>query len=233
MRTRQLWESFNCSFEGLIHAFRTQRNMRLHFLAAAMVLILSLWIPLNKMEVLILFFTIALVLMAEMFNTAIETAIDLITQEYHPLAKVAKNVAAGAVLIASVNAMVVGYLIFYPRLDQRIPLVVTAVRRSPAYLTLAIMILITAAVIAIKTWAGKGRPLSGGMPSGHSAISFGLSTAILLFSREAFLGFLAYGSSFLVAQSRYEGKIHTLWEIVAGSVLGILATVLVFQIFLP
>lgn len=233
MRTRHLLESFNCAFEGIIHAFQTQRNMRLHFLAAAIVLILSLWIPLNKIEVMLLFFTIALVVMAEMFNTAIEAAIDLITQEYHPLAKVAKNVAAGAVLIASVNAVVVGYLIFYPRLDERIPTVVDSVRRSPAYLTLAIMILVVTSVIAAKTWTGKGRPLSGGMPSGHAAISFALSTAILLFSGQTILGFLAYISSFLVAQSRFEGKIHTLWEITAGSALGILATILVFQIFAP
>lgn len=233
MRTRHLLESFNCAFEGIIHAFRTQRNMRLHFLAASLVLILSLWIPLQKIEVMVLFFTIALVLLAEMFNTAIEAAIDLITQEYHPLAKVAKNVAAGAVLIASINALVVGYLIFYPRLDRKLPMVVETVRRSPAYLTLALMILVVTFVIGGKTWTGKGRPLTGGMPSGHSAISFALSTAVLLFSGEAFLGLLAYGSSFLVAQSRLEGKIHTLWEIVAGSILGVLATVLVFQIFLP
>lgn len=231
MRNRNLLESFNCAFEGIIHTFRTQRNMRLHFLAAFFILLISLWIPLTKVEVLLLFITIALVLLAEMFNTAIETTIDMITEEYHPLAAVAKNAAAGAVLIAAVNAMVVGYLVFFPKLNHELPVVVEALRKSPPYLALATVILVVAVVVSAKAFFGKGRPLSGGMPSGHAAISFALSTAILLLSPQPFVGLLAYLISFLVAQSRYEAKIHTLWEILAGAGLGTAVAIAIFQIF--
>jgi diacylglycerol kinase (ATP) len=72
---------------------------------------------LSRFEILILFFTIALVIVAEMINTSIEATIDLITDRYHELAKIAKNVAAGAVLIAAVNAIIVGYIIFFDKLN--------------------------------------------------------------------------------------------------------------------
>lgn len=231
MRNRNLLESFNRAFEGIIHVFRTQRNMKLHFLAGFLVLLISLWIPLSKIEVLLLFVTIALVLMAEMFNTAIEVAIDLITKEYHPLAAIAKNVAAGAVLVAAINAVVVGYLVFFPRLNQQLPAVVDTLRQSPPYLALATVILVVVMVVAVKAFTGKGRPLTGGMPSGHAALSFALSTAILLLSGQPFIGLLAYVVSFLVGQSRYEAKIHTFWEILAGAVLGVLVAIVIFQIF--
>ena len=214
MRNRNLLESFNRAFEGIIYVFRTQRNMKLHFLAAFFILLISLWIPLTKVEVLVLFFAIALVLLAEMFNTAIEVGIDLVTKEYHPLAAIAKNVAAGAVLIAAINAVVVGYLIFFPRLDKELPVVVESLRKSQPYLVLATLILVVAVVVSAKAYFGKGRPLSGGMPSGHAALSFALAT-VILFKFQAPGGFAGLSDQFL-GLSRYEAKIHNFWEIVAG-----------------
>ena len=115
-----------------------------------------------------LFFAIALVLLAEMFNTAIEVGIDLVTKEYHPLAAIAKNVAAGAVLIAAINAVVVGYLIFFPRLDKELPVVVESLRKSQPYLVLATLILVVAVVVSAKAYfAGRSRR---GMPASHAAL---------------------------------------------------------------
>jgi len=116
MRVRKLLDSFHYAIDGIIYTLKTQRNMKVHFLAAIAVLFLSLFLKVSKLEVLILFFTISLVIIAEMINTSIEAAIDLITDKYHELAKIAKNVAAGAVLIASLNAIIVGYMIFFDRL---------------------------------------------------------------------------------------------------------------------
>jgi diacylglycerol kinase len=91
--------------------------MRIHFLAALGVLLFSLWLPLTKVEILILFVCILLVIVAELINTAVETVIDLVTRDFHPLAKVAKDVAAGAVLLSAGMSVVVGLSIFYPYLD--------------------------------------------------------------------------------------------------------------------
>lgn len=109
--------SFRYALEGLKYTLVTQRNMRIHILAALGVLLFSLYLPLSKLEVLILFVCILLVLVAELFNTAVEAVIDLVTDDFHPLAKVAKDVAAGAVLLCAGMAVVVGLSIFYPYLD--------------------------------------------------------------------------------------------------------------------
>jgi diacylglycerol kinase len=117
MWVSKMMKSFRFALEGLKYAVVTQRNMRIHFLAALGILLISLYLPISKLEVLILLVTITLVLFAELINTAVETVIDMITKEYHPLAKVAKDVAAGAVLLTAGLAVLVGVSIFYPYLN--------------------------------------------------------------------------------------------------------------------
>lgn len=115
-KARTLAESFFYAISGILYAFKTQRNIKIHFMVAILIIIISFLIKLNTIELLIVFLTIAMVLTAEMINTAIEAVVDMFTQEYHPLARVAKNVAAGAVLISALNAVIVGYLIFYKKI---------------------------------------------------------------------------------------------------------------------
>ena len=114
-KARTLAESFFYAISGILYAFKTQRNIKIHFMVAILIIIISFLLKLNTIELLIVFLTIAMVLTAEMINTAIEAVVDMFTQEYHPLARVAKNVAAGAVLISALNAVIVGYLIFYKK----------------------------------------------------------------------------------------------------------------------
>ncbi|GGE14686.1 diacylglycerol kinase [Marinithermofilum abyssi] len=109
--------SFRFALEGLKYTLVSQRNMRIHFLAALCVLGFSLYLPLSKLEVLLLFVSIVLVLLAELFNTAVEAVVDMVTKDFHPLAKVAKDVAAGAVLLSAGLAVIVGISVFYPYLD--------------------------------------------------------------------------------------------------------------------
>src|SRR5207245_5975222 len=104
-------ESFNYAVEGIIHVLRTHRNMRYHFIAALGVLVLALVLGVDRIQLVGLFLAIAFVLVAEMINSAIEAAIDVATSSFDPLAKLAKDIAAGAVLIASINAIAGGYLV--------------------------------------------------------------------------------------------------------------------------
>lgn len=110
-------KSFRYALDGLKYTVVTQRNMRIHFILAIVVLFLSLYLPLTKMEVLVLFICITLVLFAELMNTVMETIVDMVTEEYHPLAKIAKDVAAGAVLLTAGLAVIVGLSLFYPYLN--------------------------------------------------------------------------------------------------------------------
>src|SRR3569623_1283673 len=112
-------DSFNFAFEGIIHVLRTQRNLRIHFAVAVAVLILALIVDVTKMELIALLISVTFVLIAEMLNTAVEAAIDIATTSFDPMAKLAKDIAAGAVLIAALNAIAVGYIEFSGKVAGR------------------------------------------------------------------------------------------------------------------
>jgi len=113
---RRLIHSFGHAFAGIGHGLRTQANLRIHFVAAICVVIAGLALQISPIEWAILVVTIMLVLSAELFNTAIEAVVDRVGDGPHPLSKIAKDTAAGAVLIGALGAVIVGLLIFGPRL---------------------------------------------------------------------------------------------------------------------
>ncbi len=117
---RNLLDSFRYAFAGLWHALRTQRNIRIHVSIAIGVVVLGMAVGLRRDEWAIIALTMGFVFTAELFNTVIEAIIDLVTEEYHPLAKKAKDVAAGAVLAAAITAVAVGLLILGPPLLARL-----------------------------------------------------------------------------------------------------------------
>ena len=127
-KSRTLLESFIYAISGIAYSLKTQRNMRIHFVMAGIVMLFGLLFRLSPLEMALVFFTISFVIICEMINTSIEATIDLFTKEYHPLAKIGKNVAAGAVLIAALNAIIVGYLIFYTRITKLIRLLLNHIQ---------------------------------------------------------------------------------------------------------
>ena len=234
-RGPSLLESFNYAFEGIIHVLRTQRNMRIHFAVATAVLVLALVVDVSKLELMALMISIAFVLIAEMINTAIEGAIDVATTSFDPMAKLAKDISAGAVLIATANAVGVGYLVFSGEVADRGTRFLDRLRDAPAKLTLVALALTLLIVIAVKAWTGRGRPLRGGLPSGHAALAFAgwmAATLVLHDSSHQFLiSFLTLIMALLVAQTRIEAGIHSALEVTFGGVLGATVTLVLFQIF--
>ncbi|HZJ77098.1 MAG TPA: diacylglycerol kinase [Oscillospiraceae bacterium] len=231
MKVKRLIDSLNYAFEGIVYGLKTQRNMKIHFFVAIIVLVASLFFDLTRIEILILFLTISVVIVAEMINTSIESTIDLITDEYHVFAKTAKNVAAGAVLIAAINSVIVAYLIFFHRVNQYTLRVLHYVRQSPLHITFIALIVVVFTVIVTKSHFKIGTFLQGGMPSGHAAVGFSLATAITFISESMFIATLSVFMALLICQSRIEAKIHSFFEVVVGGILGILITVIFFQIF--
>jgi diacylglycerol kinase (ATP) len=230
-RTPAVFQSFNYAFEGVIHALRTQRNMRIHFAIAAGVLVLAFIYDVTRLELIALMIAIAFVLIAEMVNTAVEATIDLSTPSFDPLAKVAKDLAAGAVLIAAINAVAVGYLVLADRLANPSAELVNALGDAPINLTVIALVLTLIVVIAVKAATGRGTPLSGGLPSGHAALAFGGWTAITFTVEEhrVAISFVALVMALLVSQSRVESGIHTPLEVALGAVIGTLVTLIIFQ----
>lgn len=231
MKLKKLLESFNNAISGVIDTVRTQRNMKIHLLAALVVLIACFTFDISKIEFLILAITITMVISAELLNTGIEAAIDITTNFYHPLAKVAKNAAAGAVFITAVNALIVGYIIFWEKLSNMSYTVVDKVKNSEPYTVLIVLVIVSIVTIIVKAIFGEGTPLKGGMPSGHSALSFAMATIISLITEEPTVILISYLMATITAQSRVDSEVHSLWEVIVGAIFGILLTIFIFAVF--
>lgn len=223
---------FRYAQEGVLHCFRTQPHMRFHFYTLIAVLLSGMLLNLDNRDMLVLVFAITLVIVSEMFNTAVEAIVDMITENYNPAAKLAKDVAAGAVLLCAMNAVIAGVLIFFGqkrlseiqmRMGNNLPPDVTR------FVVVGI-VLLTLVVIISKLISDTGTPWRGGIISGHSAIGFLLAMTIFFTARNTAVAFLAILLAILVAQSRVEAGIHSLREVVLGAVLAILLTSLVYWV---
>ena len=234
MRRKGL-SGFKYAQEGILHCFRTQPHMRFHFYIMVAVLLSGLLLDLNNRDMLVLVFAITLVIVAEMFNTAIEAVVDMVTDNYSQAAKLVKDVTAGAVLLASMNAIIAGILIFFgqQRLDEIQKGFQKEIQSDVTKVTQVIVVgivLLTLIVIISKLLSGTGSPWHGGIISGHSAIGFLLAMTIVFTAHNPVAAFLAILLAILVAQSRVEAGIHTIQEVVLGAVLAILLTSLVYWV---
>ena len=233
-RPPRVFDSFNYAFEGIIHVLRTQRNMRIHFAIAFIVLVVALIVNVAKLELIALLISITFVLIAEMLNSAVEAAIDIATTSFDPMAKLAKDVAAGAVLIATTNAIAVGYLVFAGKVADRSSHLLDRLRQAPAELTLVALVLTVIVVIATKAYTGRGTPLRGGVPSGHAALAFAgwmAATYVAADDHRFLISSIALIMALLVAQTRVESGVHSAIEVTYGALVGSLATLVIFQVF--
>lgn len=231
MKNRSLVHSFNNAFSGLIYVIRSQRNMKIHIAAAVLVFVAAVLVNLSRVELSILIILISVVFVAELMNTAIEATIDTITTELDPTAKIAKDVAAAAVLISAGTALFVGYLVFINKLNPVTLKLLLAIKQEPIHLTYISIILVFIISVAIKALTGNEDSITrGGMPSVHSAISFAAATAIAFITENAFAATLAILMAFLVLETRLEMGVHTTFEVFIGAVLGALITIFIFQL---
>lgn len=229
----RLLRSFHHAFEGIIYVTRTQPNMRVHFIIAALVLLGILILRLDRYYVVATITLVALVLSLELMNTAIESLVDLLTVTHHPLAKNAKDAAAGAVLIAAVGSALCAYLIFYQGIISGGDRVFQAVQAVPANAALIALAVVAIATVCAKAWVGRGSALQGGAVSGHAALAFAVATMIAFFYQKPLAAILAYFVAFLVAQSRVEARIHRPFEVFWGAMLGTLVALVIYVLVRP
>lgn len=222
----------NVAIEGIIYSVKTQRHMRYHLVAALGVLLVSLVVNISRTEFILLSMAIILVLVTEMLNTAIEVAVDMISEEYHPKAKIAKDIAAGVVLVASIGALILAYLILYPAIRESVAAGSWLIRKVPddviAFVSFAVVVIV---VVIIKAVLGIGEPLRGGMPSGHAAVSFSVWVATIYLSGSLPLSALTFMLAALVSWSRWSSGVHRPREVFAGAFLGAGLTLLLFLLF--
>ena len=231
MKPKSWLESLNCAIEGILWAVKSERHMRYHFFAALAVLFLALFYKVTAVEFFLLVLAAILVLFAELMNTAIETVVDLVTDEYHELAKRAKDISAGAVLVTSVGAVILGYLVLsghiFPLFDSE----PTLGKEPQGTVPIGALLIVVILVVLLKSRYNRGTPLHGGMPSGHAAVAFSIAVSTLLFGKNFLLGLLVLLLAVLVSQSRLLMKIHTPGEVFLGAALGTVITLLAYLFF--
>lgn len=228
-------EAWYNAINGIIYTATTQRNFRIQLILAVIVLALSLFYGLGTTEFLCLVFALFFVIFAEMVNTAIETVVDLFVDVYHPKAKIAKDVAAGAVVLSACNALIVGYFIFFNAENMKAisDSIFNNMIKSPQHLAFVAIILVVIAVIAIKASCSKKKERGqlikeGFVPSGQSAIAFAVLTAIWINSKDIVTFTLALVLSLLVIGNRIYNNARTKAEVVFGACMGVLIVILIY-----
>lgn len=231
MPLRKWLKSANYAIEGILHGAKTQRHLRYHFFSAAFVLFLSYLLGISRIEFIIISLAVILVISAEMLNSAVEAIVDILSPEYSEKARVAKDIAAGAVLIAAFGAAVLGYMVLFPYLKALFSEGFSVARHSKEEIALIAFILVLILVIITKSYFGKGHPLRGGMPSGHSALAFSVWVSVTYLTGNFVVSLLSFILAVWIAQSRLAVKIHNPWEVILGALMGASATFLLFSLF--
>jgi len=231
MPFRKWIESANNAIDGILHTAKTERHLRYHLYSAAAVLMTSFLLGVDRREFITIVILASIVILAEMINTAIEHTVDLLSPEKKPLAKHAKDVAAGAVLITAFTAAVIGYIILFPYIKTSFERGIVIIKRAPEDTTIISLIIVLITVILLKSSIGRGRPLKGGLPSGHAALAFSVWVSVTYVTKNFIASLLSFILAVIIAQSRVTTRAHSPLEVVAGALLGAIITFLLFHFF--
>ena len=231
-RKRSLLHALNNAVEGFIHTVRSERNMRIHFLCAFLILLAAFFFGVQREDWLSLCMVTSLVLIAEMINTAIERILDLLHPKYNESVGMVKDISAGMVLVSVVNALIFGFFIFAKYWRMPFEFVAMRLRHSVGYLLFVSILAVVFLVVYGKAHAKKGTPFRGGVVSGHAAVAFSLWTVLVFTVTDLFVIAVGFLLALLVAQSRLRSKIHSLWEVIAGALVGVSITAFFFKLFL-
>lgn len=229
MSKRGLLESSRNAVDGLLHVLQQDWHMRLICLAGAIAMLISALLRVTRVEVLILLVAIALVVLAEVLNRAIEVIVDLVSPGYHPLARVAKDVGGAGVLVAAIMGVVIALGVFV-NADALAVIQGLSTRPVPHFMHVGLVgaVTVVVAVILGKLWGGHGSLTRGGLVSAHSALAFFCFISIWFLTTDPLTRALAFVLAVLVAQSRVEAGIHSVREVLIGTVVALVVGTLLY-----
>ncbi|WP_068774382.1 diacylglycerol kinase [Paenibacillus sp. FJAT-26967] len=224
---RRFLRGFRFAYEGIKYAFDTQRNMKFHFLVAFLVFLASVILGLPHWDVLFLLLAVVLVVMTELINTAVEKAVDLAMPEQHPLAKIAKDTAAGAVLVAALFAVVVGMVVFYGPVDRLLRQAQSTASANMPGMVWTLVALVMLVTLVIETrFSDRGKLVR---PSLLSAVLTALATLISSLSGQTIVTLLSYTLAGLALMVLAEKKHRALPSMLLGAVIGIAITLIAWM----
>ncbi|MCL6457755.1 MAG: diacylglycerol kinase [Gorillibacterium sp.] len=228
MRTgSRFFRSLRYAYEGIKYALASQPNMKIHFFVTFAVLISAVFFSLSGTDVLFILLAITLVIVTELLNTAIEKTVDLAMPENHPLAKIAKDTAAAAVLVSAVFAVAVGFVVFYRPVERLLHAVQTARSEITAETVWIYLMLVLLTVIVAETRFGRTLFLR---PSLLSSVVVSMATLITLSVNKLLPAILSYAMASLFLIILYRRKNRTIPGLIFGAVVGAAITLLTYYL---
>ncbi len=224
------YESINYAIEGILQAAKTQKHVRLHLFSAAFLLLFCFLLGIEMNDFIILTIMASIVMVSEMLNSAIETVVDIVSPEYSEKARIAKDIAAGAVFVAAVMALTVAYYILKPYFYEFAENGIILTKHANDDIAVGAIIIVLIVVIMMKSLFGKQHPLKGGIPSGHAALSFSIFISSLFILNSITVWIVVFIFAFCISASRYILKVHNFFEVIAGIITGSGITYLLYFI---
>ncbi|MBQ8043307.1 MAG: diacylglycerol kinase [Clostridia bacterium] len=220
------------ALNGIIHAFKTEKNLRNDYIIGALVLFVSLFFDFTRTELICLVLTIGFVIFAEMINSTVEYIVNLVKTEYDLNAKAAKDIAAGGVLIASIISVIVAYLLFIDKIRQASTALLTTVLSSKVHMLVTILFVVTILVVILKGIFSKDKDNNyvKAFPSARVTVSFSLSTYLFVITKNLIVGGVALALSIMVSSIKRENDKTTMIQIILSALIGILLVVSVYQL---
>ncbi|MDD3303968.1 MAG: diacylglycerol kinase [Clostridia bacterium] len=232
VKNKTFFTALGHAIDGVIKAFKTERNLRIDYLIGVLVFIASLFFDFTKTEFACLCLTIGFVIFSEMINSTVEYIVDLITDRYDDRAKAAKDIAAGGVLISTGVALVVAYFLFADKLYNATTSILTSILSSKLHILATIIFTIILLAVILKGIFGKSENYSKSFPSARVALAFGITTFAYLITGSIFVGGITFLLSFMIIQLRIENtKAKPLYMIMSAA-MGILVVLIIYQIVL-
>lgn len=232
VKNKTFFTAFGHAMDGIIRAFKTERNLRIDYIIGLTVFICSLFFDFTKTEFACICLTIGFVIFAEMINSAVEYIVDLVTDKYDERAKAAKDIAAGCVLIASCVSVVVAYFLFEDKLYDATTHIIKSILSSKLHILFTILFAITLLVVILKGYFSKDDEYSKSNPSLRVALAFGLTTYSYLITKSLLICGVTFILSILISQMKVQNSKTRPIYILLSALLGILIVIVIYQIVL-
>ncbi|MCX8074265.1 MAG: diacylglycerol kinase [Clostridia bacterium] len=231
-KNKNFYTALGHAIDGVIRAFKTERNLRLDYIIGLFVLIGSLFFDFTKTEFACLCLTIGFVIFSEMINSTVEYIVDMVTDKYDERAKAAKDIAAGGVFISAVVAVIVSYFLFVDKLYAATNSVISNILNSRLYILFTIIFAIVMLAVILKGVFSKNENYSSSFPSARVSVAFALTTYVYLITGSLFVGATSFILSILIAQIKIENTKTRPIYMVLSALMGILIVLIVYQIIL-
>lgn len=233
MKNKTFFSASKNALNGIIHMFKTEKNLRVDYILGAIVFLCSLFFNFTKTEFACLVLTVGFVIFAEMMNTVVEYVVNLITTKYNKDAKIAKDIAAGGVLFSSFCAVAVAYFLFIDKIRNASTAIITSVLNSKTHMLMTILFIVLLLSVILKGISSKKNTnYVKSFPSSRVMISFGLATYLFIITGNLLVGGISLILCIFISSLKIEKDKMGIIHVILSALIGILLVLIIYQLTL-